>query len=373
MVTNKLLEQDPTWTPVMFPRFSSCGGCHEGNKTDEELEQCIHPCYNLTFVKTWEKFNEKYGFKVVYFPSRPGPHGEPAVNISAWWLPAPEGKAPRPRIVAMHGLASNNNHCGVQATCFLLRELGFSCLAPSARDFGLSGKSSHPNTLTWGYDYHLDLLGAWDYAVEDPDGVLGGKFPKDQVGVMGFSKGAYAAAIAMALEPRIPAGWLDSAPFHGLRGSIESTVAMYVGPFLASILSPPVFWSAQYFSENKVDNYDPIKLLSQQCPKQRAVMISQSSLDNIVPVSESQDATTILSGMPDCYDVHTYTPPEYCNGERHHQEMWEFPDNTRSELCLFWSRAFQQEEALCRLKRQPEFQIWTPEAELPPGSPGLLM
>ena len=26
---------------------------------------------------------------------------------------------------------------------------------------------------------------------------------------------------------------------------------MYVGPFLASILSPPVFWSAQYFSENK--------------------------------------------------------------------------------------------------------------------------
>lgn len=36
---------------------------------------------------------------------------------------------------------------------------------------------------------------------------------------MGFSKGAYAAAIAMALEPQIPAAWLDSAPFHGLRGS----------------------------------------------------------------------------------------------------------------------------------------------------------
>jgi len=52
---------------------------------------------------------------MVYFPSRPGPHGEPAVNISAWWLPAPEGKAPRPRIVAMHGLASNNNHCGASA------------------------------------------------------------------------------------------------------------------------------------------------------------------------------------------------------------------------------------------------------------------
>ena len=79
--------------------------------------------------------------------------------------------------------------------------------------------------------------------------------------------------------------------FHSRDWGIESTVAMYVGPFLASILSPPVFWSAQYFSENKawwfcldvwtvevwlslipqlssapaspqVDNYDPIKLLS---------------------------------------------------------------------------------------------------------------
>ena len=46
---------------------------------------------------------------------------------------------------------------GVQATCFLLREMGFSCLAPSARDFGLSGKSSHPNTLTWGYDPWIPL------------------------------------------------------------------------------------------------------------------------------------------------------------------------------------------------------------------------
>jgi len=39
--------------------------------------------------------------------------------------------------------------------------------------------------------------------------------------------------------------------FHSWDWGIESTVAMYVGPFLASILSPPVFWSAQYFSENK--------------------------------------------------------------------------------------------------------------------------
>ena len=56
-----------------------------------------------------------------------------------------------------------------------------------------------------------------------------------QVGVMGFSKGAYAAAIAMALEPGIPAGWLDSAPFHGLRGSFlaeEGTISFWPGEWV---------------------------------------------------------------------------------------------------------------------------------------------
>ena len=49
----------------------------------------------------------------------------------------------------------------MQSTCFLLREMGFSCLAPSVRDFGLSGASSHPDILTWGYDAWLKTLCAY--------------------------------------------------------------------------------------------------------------------------------------------------------------------------------------------------------------------
>lgn len=40
----------------------------------------------------------------------------------------------------------------VQMTCFHLRSLGYSCLTPSARDFGLSGASTHPDIVTWGFD-----------------------------------------------------------------------------------------------------------------------------------------------------------------------------------------------------------------------------
>lgn len=59
-------------------------------------------------MHSWEAFNKKHGFKLVFFPSRPGPNGEPPVNVSAWWMPAPssDGKTP-PRVVALHGMASN--------------------------------------------------------------------------------------------------------------------------------------------------------------------------------------------------------------------------------------------------------------------------
>ncbi|CAK9034314.1 unnamed protein product [Durusdinium trenchii] len=366
-------EQDPNWTPVQFPRYNSCGGCRGGYKTDEELSECVTPCYNLTLVKSWERFNEENGFKLVYFLSRPGPGDKPPVNISAWWLPAPvKGGKLAPRVVVMHGLASNNNHCGVQMTCFHLRSLGYSCLTPSARDFGLSGASTHPDIVTWGFDYHLDLLGAWDYAVEDPDGVLGGALPDEKVGLMGFSKGAYAAGIAMGLEPRISSAWLDSAPLHGLHGSIIGTIQPYVGRFLAPILALPVFWGAQFFSGNTVDSFDLLKLLSEQCPRQRRLMLSQSSIDNVVPIEETEFGATVLSGMLNCYLVFGYTPPEYCNGARHHQEMWEFPDDMRQELCRFWSRAFKEEERSCHLTSLPSFQIWSPYKDLPPGSPELV-
>ena len=170
----------------------------------------------------------------------------------------------------------NNNHCGVQMTCFLLRTMGFSCLAPSVRDFGLSGPSTHPNVVTWGYvpwpvnsldspgaqDYHLDLLGAWDYAVADPDDLLGGTLEEDQVGIMGFSKGGYGAAIAMGLEPRISAAWIDSAPLHGLRGVVHDYAKQYVGDFIGGLLAEPILWAAHWWSGNTVGTFDAFKLLS---------------------------------------------------------------------------------------------------------------
>jgi len=309
---------------------------------------------------------------LVYFPSRPGPKNEPLVNISAWWLPplARPGVDPKtaPRIVALHGLGSNNNHCGVQATCFLLRQMGFGCLTPSVRDYGLSGHSAHPTVMTWGYDYHLDLLGAWDYAVKDPDGILGGALDASKVGIAGFSKGAYGAAIAFGLEKRIPGAWIDSAPWSGLSGMVDATIRPYAG-MITPAISGIVMASAKHFSGGRVDYYNPLQLLVNCTGPARGVAISQGLFDSVVPLQEGEKAIATFGGLPSCYDLTAYTPPEYCNKATHHQEMWEFPDDTRGVMCDFWSKTFGQSNKTCALATLPKYQTWQPPGNEPPGTP----
>jgi len=237
------------------------------------------------------------------------------------------------------------------------------------RDYGVSGPSQHPNTLSWGYDYHLDLLGAWDYAVEDPEGILGAPLSPEKVGIMGFSKGALGAAIAFGLETRIPGAWIDSAPFSGLKGMIDHTIRPYLGR-ITPIFVYPVWWSAKFFAETPLDYYDGLQLLANCTPPRRQVAISQGIYDTDVPMYEGQHAISLLGGFKTCYALEVYTPPEYCNTWTHHMEMWEFPDSTRNQLCHFWGRTFRLDTSVCSVK-MPSYQFWEPPNELPPGTPPL--
>eukprot|EP00405_Crypthecodinium_cohnii_P018733 CAMPEP_0206476710 /NCGR_PEP_ID=MMETSP0324_2-20121206/34890_1 /ASSEMBLY_ACC=CAM_ASM_000836 /TAXON_ID=2866 /ORGANISM="Crypthecodinium cohnii, Strain Seligo" /LENGTH=206 /DNA_ID=CAMNT_0053952417 /DNA_START=45 /DNA_END=661 /DNA_ORIENTATION=- len=76
LAANRQNVQDRHITPVQFPRYNSCGGCKPGYKSDKELEACTHPCFTLRYVLDWERLAEEAGFKLVFFPSRPGPQGE---------------------------------------------------------------------------------------------------------------------------------------------------------------------------------------------------------------------------------------------------------------------------------------------------------
>jgi hypothetical protein len=217
-------------------------------------------------------------------------------------------------------------------------------LIPSNRDHGLSGSSSHPKTATWSYDYHLDLLGAWDYAVNDPDGLLGGSLPADKVGIAGFSKGGLVALIAFGIEKRIAGAWIDSAPFGGVRKIFQEYIARYtpllpVNNLYAFVVSGLLVSLGNWYSGLKQDSIDASALLKECGPGQRRpVLVAQGQNDTMVPVTIGRKEITFFGGIPRCYELHVYTPNANCNGDTHHVEMWQHPDDTEAIMRGFWKQ-----------------------------------
>lgn len=255
--------------------------------------------------------------------------------------------------------------------CYLLREMGFSCLAVSARGFGYSGQSKkHPHMETWGFDDFLDGLGAWDFAVNDPDNALTdaenmteGPMDPSQVGIMGFSKGAFTASIAFGLEKRIPAAWIDSGPFQGIEGVMSSFIDDFIPPGLnpaRGALAHLLMWWMNRQSHVENFKYYPSKALKEQCDtttQPRPVLVAHDQLDKGVPPASSAALVQFLGGLPRCFSAFTYNAYGNCAGDAHHEEMWMNPETTRQKACAFWSHAFKRNASLCRLADMPTYPL----------------
>eukprot|EP00929_Paragymnodinium_shiwhaense_P101232 TRINITY_DN64175_c0_g1_i1.p1 TRINITY_DN64175_c0_g1~~TRINITY_DN64175_c0_g1_i1.p1 ORF type:complete len:453 (+),score=62.57 TRINITY_DN64175_c0_g1_i1:74-1432(+) len=345
--------------PPAYPREMACGNCGAGNKSDDEINRCTEPCFGLDYVLEWERLAAQLDYAAVHFTSREGPRGEAPVRLQGWWLapakvPA-QKKGLAPRIVVMHGRGGNANDCSVQSTCFLLRSMGFGCLTPNARDAGTSGSSSHPKQLTAGYDYAMDVLGAWDYARRDPHGILGGALPASKVGIMG----PQAVAIAFALERRIAGAWFDSALVQGVEHLID-TRYKYLS-FLEPLLTYPIKVFARELAQ-PLDYYKPLEMLK-NCSTEvrRKIGISHSSLDDLYPVEEANTAVDVLTGLPSCYEVDVFIPPANCDGVTHRTATLQYPDDMRNKLCRFWNYVFGDYDNHCDLSRAPPLEENSPE------------
>lgn len=345
--------------PPDFPRYAGCGACPAGVKTNEEIDACGMPCFSSKLVSDWEEFNKNHPYKQVEFPSRKGPDGQMQVNVSALWLPGDRSRLPttvKPaRIVLLHGLPSNYNHCGVQMTAFHLRSMGFDCLTPTLRNWGFSGTSL--NKVTWGYEYQYDLLGAWDYAVSDPDGIMGGAVSPDRVGIIGFSLGGFVAQVAFGAEEEVPAAYIFAGPFGGLEEMIDIYVKPFLGPF-SPLIVKPVWWSANFWAGVPLDYMLPKRQISHCTPakRKRNVGIAAGLNDNTVPIINAGQLIMTTASKPQCYDVsQVYTPMEDCGGYTHHMSPWQYPDWTRERQCEFWSSVFVRNATFCGLDELPMY------------------
>jgi len=325
-----------TWLP----------GCAEGAKTDAEIDSCGKSCFNSTLIAQMESFYTSSNFKLVSFNSRAGPAGQNVVQIKAWWIPpAPginSGAGTPPRVVVGHGTNQNQNKFETQVAGFLLASAGFGVLIPSYRDHGYSGDSQH-GRFSWGWDYPYDILGAWDYAKSDPDGLLGGALPSEQVGVMGFSMGGFTALNAFGAEHEVPAVWAD-APVFSVKDILLKELRSRVGPL--GDLSLELAWA---FANSQVElHYNhPAGLLPAGPDVQRRVYIVQNTEDTTVPTSQQEKLLHFLEEHPQKYRGDAWFMAAECNGDTHRILHLKYPSEYRERLCLFWTHVFGLSSGRC--------------------------
>lgn len=82
----------------------------------------------------------------------------------------------------------------------------------------------------------------------------------------------------------------------------------------------------------------------------RDIAIVHSPLDENVPYALSDHAIQLLAGQKNCYDLMVWTPPERCNGASHHVEVQQLPEQSRVQLCKFWTKSFGKPETFCQLE-----------------------
>jgi len=335
-LTNALRQ---TWLP----------NCRKGIKTDAEIDQCGGSCFNSTLITTLESFFLSSNFELVSFNSRAGPEGQDVVQIKAWWIPPASGidlgTGTPPRVVVCHGMEQNQNKFEAQLAAYFLASLGFGVLLPSLRDHGLSGESSH-GLLGFGWEYPYDLLGAWDYARNDPDGLLGGAIPPDQVGLMGFSMGGFTTMNAFGVEHEVPAVWTDAAMFS-VKNMLLKGMREQVGPL--ADLSIEFAWAFAN-SEVELHHNNPADLLPTGPDTQRKVYLAQNPYDNAVPMSEAENYIDVLMEHPEKYEVSAWFLGSYCNGDAHRITTITHASEYQKRLCFFWTDVFGVSDSHCAMR-----------------------
>lgn len=320
-----------------------------------DLSNCNGACVGRIMLRDFSSFNRRYGGKLVSYTSRPA-EGIETIQLTGWWLPAPKHNAQTPRIVIQHGFTTNSNYHRAMFFAYQLRKLGFSVLSNNLRDHCYSGDSKE-RLVQWGHAYPYDTLGAWDYAVNDPDNIMGGALDPSKVGVLGFSMGAFITSIIFGLEGRVPAVWLDSPPFTPKSGFLigfhKALQDMGIG-FFSGLVVDDVWNSIEAAAKSHgvdINLNIPANSLPKGPDAKRPVFLVGNEDDTWVPFSDVAKMTSLLNSFPEKYNlVEAWELKGKCNGEDHCEDHIRIPEEYEDKLCGFWSAVFGLDKHLCQHK-----------------------
>ena len=133
-------------------------------------------------------------YETAEFQSRDG-----EANLSAWYVPAENSEA---AIIIVHGVNDCKQRAFTLTVAGILHNAGYNVLLIDMRNHGESEVTTARHT--GGIDESSDVLGAWDWLVEEKG------LEPPSIGVLGFSLGAATSIMAAGEEPQIAAVWSDS-------------------------------------------------------------------------------------------------------------------------------------------------------------------
>lgn len=319
---------------------------------------CGTSCCDCNEIPLYRTLQAKAGGFSVRIRSRKKEGMEDAV-LSAWWLPAPDAGSnvsDSPVVIVQHGMKGSHKDGRPNMIAYLLRTAGFSVLLPSLRDHGSSTRTNHASQ-GWGYDYPLDILGAFDYVATDPDNKLGGPRPRSKIGILGLSMGSYAASGAFGLDGDIPALWVDGVITKPK--DILVSVSPFTKTWAQMIL--PITWSvAKGRAPVDFALHGPENTLKTGPKTNRPVMVAGSTDDTNTPSWMMHDFIESVKDAGDGkYSVTKWeVTAGYCTGViggkeecsllqeigqsctfKHNIMMWTNTQEYRQKLCDFWSIA----------------------------------
>lgn len=312
--------------------------------TDFSRDYCVFLKNKASsLVHIVETYNKQHGFLEVSFTS------DQSEKVAAWYLPSPVD-ATAPRVVLLHGLEDSPVSSSVQTAAYMLRLMGFSALI---LDLTIP-KSDSVSKITTFFDSFRSISAAWEYAVNDPDGVLGGPVKSSSVGLMGFAIGGYSAQAAFASDVRIPAVLVDGV-IHDLKALLRSDVRRDGSGTRLSAVDALLLSQAESRCSVKLqvhfDKMESIDELFVERDGTAKVGLIQSAQDQRIPDEQRQkfkeffqhalgEDSLLLDWRADVENKFD----EQCDAGQVHLVL---PLDYFEQLCSFWANVFDGSTGRC--------------------------
>ena len=268
-----------------------------------------------TFVMTvdeWSSFDvSPYfmpDFETVHFPSRQ--HG---LTLTGWFI---ESKPDSPAVILTHGLNGCKCSPRILTIAGMLHRNGFNVLMYDMRDHGES--DIEDGRAAVGNEEYQDLLGAWDWLVEEKH------LDPNRIGVFGESLGAGTTLIAFGQEPRLAAAFVDS-PYSDLPQIIDEELARNHYPLF---LAPGGIFMARLIAGDNLTAFSPKDAINNNAG--RPIYIVHGAADTRIDVHHTRQLAELATQAG--ANVTVWIP----EGVGHANAVFASPDEYEQRLVTFF-------------------------------------